>query len=104
MVHSKPMACQLLKQSSWGRQMSVAKNDALKVRIFPNPANQKVNIKLGEYQNATIQFMNIHGQTMIEKFLDVSSASIDISDLPNGMYLVELILEDSRVIKRLIKN
>ncbi len=76
-------------------------NDNLKgtgnFRIYPNPASDKITIELPESQNSTIniQLMNITGekvyQTSISGSEEITVVEISVSDLPGGIYFVQLI-------------
>ena len=57
-----------------------------KVKIYPNPANQKLNIinYLGE-----IEIYNNQGRLLKNTKLTNNSASVDIQDLPDGMYFIK---------------
>ncbi len=65
------------------------------VSIFPNPANDKINIQLPDsWQNKqiTIDVINQLGQAVLSKQQDQASQveSIDVSKLPAGIYNVRL--------------
>jgi hypothetical protein len=67
--------------------------------IFPNPANDKVNIQLPEsYQgkNISIKIINQLGQDIISKqFTNASQVeTINVSNLPTGIYTIRLSKED----------
>ena len=57
------------------------------VRIFPNPADSRLffesNLELDH-----IQVINISGQTIIDKKLHLKRGSIDVKQLPKGIYTV----------------
>jgi len=74
------------------------------VRIFPNPATDKLTIDLGKNENADIQFLNIHGQIIKQESFTNPKTTVDISDLPLGLYLVEINLPNFKLTKRFIKN
>jgi len=84
--------------------VSIHENDYANVQIYPNPANERLNITLGNSASANIKLLNIQGQIMVSKHLDSSNSVLDISNLSNGMYLVEITIGETKLIRRLIKN
>ena len=78
--------------------------------IFPNPATNKVNIKLVDFvgTKAQIQVLNYLGKEMHHLQLDkipVEMITINSSDWANGIYLVQIKLENRPIItKKLVIN
>ena len=68
------------------------------MNVFPNPANEKVNITLDEdFGKATLEIVSTSGQLLKTK--EVSNTlqiDMDVSDLSQGVYLVKL-TADNRV-------
>lgn len=69
--------------------------------LFPNPSRNEVRINLGSnlelYQAA---IYNILGQ----KIKTVTQTVIDVSEAPNGIYLVEIITNKGKAVKKLVKK
>ena len=67
------------------------------ISVFPNPAKNRLNIRFTntEYQNVTIEFTNISGQTVLTKQLSGitknSKEELNISALPSGTYILRLL-------------
>jgi len=57
------------------------------IAIFPNPANENLNIILPENREQRIQIYNAMGM-IIKEFSSTKSTQINIADLPNGLYFV----------------
>lgn len=60
------------------------------LRIYPNPANNLLNIDLTrtEQSEGTLNIINIEGKVVISKQITkVGVLALDISNLPNGIYL-----------------
>lgn len=83
--------------------VSVKENVANSVTIFPNPANQVVNIDLTGYTNATITLFAMDGR-VIDRFQTTSSAltPIQVSHLTNGIYFVEIVSGKTQLTRRLV--
>lgn len=77
-------------------------NDELDSRfgIFPNPAHNILHIEHFK-EVSRIKIMSLEGQILLDKF---PQASIDVSGLKSGIYLLQLTVADSIVIKRFIKK
>ncbi len=63
------------------------------VDAYPNPVNDKINLKVGDQfgEEITIQLFSLEGQE--RKILQISKSdiiNIDISDVPDGFYIVRL--------------
>jgi hypothetical protein len=65
-----------------------------KIQVYPNPASDKIVISTGIDQNVSInvKIYNLIGQQIAEyKNLSLNnSADVQVSGLPNGLYMVEL--------------
>jgi bilirubin oxidase len=70
------------------------------LRIFPNPASSLVYFE-AEKEVVEISFHSIEGKNIVTKFKNPSK-TIDVSNLTDGMYLIEFVLETgSRILKRI---
>lgn len=67
--------------------------------IYPNPATSVLNIYGNHFDK--VEVMNQFGQNFILSFY---SNKIDVSYLPNGIYFIKLINEDSFEIGKFVKN
>lgn len=72
--------------------------------IYPNPANELINILTNSSDNYLVNVKNILGQTLMTKNFN-KNISLDISNYPSGQYLIEIIEQNNRKIsvKKLIK-
>lgn len=68
----------------------VAKNNEFK--IFPNPANQMVNIKINNTDNYTLSIYNIAGKLITKQKIasGKDTISYNVSNLAKGVYIVSL--------------
>lgn len=65
--------------------LSELKNDVLE--IYPNPATDKVNIRLTE--SSTINIMDISGRQVFSGQYEKGDAMVDVSHLTSGVYVVK---------------
>ena len=56
--------------------------------IYPNPASTSITIKGDNFENEEIEIYNMLGQRVIGKSLITNEATVDISNLANGVYMV----------------
>jgi len=78
-------------------------------RLVPNPASTEVNIELifSEALDATISILNAQGQLVYSSQLKNTEKMlfpVNISNLSNGIYLVNLITEKGMITKKLVVN
>ncbi|MBA3649450.1 MAG: T9SS type A sorting domain-containing protein [Chitinophagales bacterium] len=78
---------------------------AAKFYIYPNPATDQLHIEATNIHNATVNILNLFGHVVLkQQFSD--NASIDISNLPKGMYLINIrdekgnVLQTEKVVKQ----
>lgn len=84
--------------------ISTSANDAIisDIRMYPNPAKDMLHIDLGSVNAAHIDILNIHGQTMLSFEVKDSNKSIDISELPGGLYFVQFKIQNETFFKKLM--
>jgi len=76
-------------------------NDA--IIIYPNPANDILNITLTDNQNSTIEIFDLTGQIILTKFAVLKNDAIDISNLQSGIYIVRVSNGDAVLTKKFTK-
>jgi trimeric autotransporter adhesin len=76
--------------------------------IYPNPANQKINLQFNKQLNglATLTIMDITGREVLscEKNISNGIVQVDVSYLTTGMYFLSLKNKDVSIIKKFIKQ
>lgn len=75
------------------------KNDIL---IYPNPANNIITIKMENYANEKVSFVNMLGQNVKTVQLKDIETLIDLSDLASGVYTIKF--ENSKTFRKIVKN
>jgi len=71
------------------------------ISVFPNPATTEVNIVFSSNEKAQIEISNAMGEVIIKK---ENKNKIDISNLPNGLYIISVTQGQTRNIQKLIKQ
>lgn len=79
----------------------VVKNKAF-ASVYPNPANNVVNIKNANFQYEKVTVKNIFGQVVQE--INEYTEQVDISDLPSGVYFINLFSANASLDIKFIKE
>jgi hypothetical protein len=75
--------------------------------VFPNPAHSEIRIKSDKNTigiNMCISIFTLEGQLLTTKSLTELSCAIDISYLPNGIYILKLNNNEKTVVAKLVKE
>jgi hypothetical protein len=61
------------------------------VSLYPNPANEVVTVHLdaADLSTASIQVTDLLGKSLINKPVTNETTKLDVSELPNGYYLIQ---------------
>ena len=71
-----------------------------KLMIYPNPAQQELNISLAGHTIDEVSIYTLTGQQVMR--VRPADGTIDISRLQPGMYIVEAMVENTRIRKKLL--
>lgn len=73
------------------------------IELFPNPCQNELNVRL--QNGSSIFVMNSLGQILIQKSIssEVSVTSIDIHELPDGIYFLQVVNDTRMFMKTFIK-
>jgi len=68
------------------------------LKIYPNPAQNEIQIQSEELAGNTLQLFNIHGKLVKNEFINQSeNARVDIADLDAGIYILQLSNQDQLI-------
>ena len=70
--------------------------------VYPNPATRFITIET-DGKVESIRFVNITGLESMRIDKIKQGEKIDVSSLPTGIYFVEMLIDDVKVVKRLQK-
>ncbi|WP_425076010.1 T9SS type A sorting domain-containing protein [Psychroserpens sp. S379A] len=71
--------------------------------LFPNPANDVLNIKLNNISNANLRVYDIQGKLVIERPIsNEQNLELNVSNLQSGLYFVKLNTSTKEMVKKLI--
>jgi hypothetical protein len=76
------------------------------IEIYPNPANELLNINLGSLDTLTvkIQLVNSIGQIVLSRNAERNQIQLNLSQLENGIYFVKIYTNNESINHKLIKN
>jgi hypothetical protein len=82
---------------------TVIYNESLKndIIIYPNPASKQLNINVSQNEIDEVSIYNLLGQTVITV---KNNNSIDISGLPNGIYIVRVTQGQNKNTQKFVKE
>ncbi len=72
------------------------------ISIYPNPAQDWVQLQTNIDATLQLQFLNSLGQLLIDTHLTAPGIQIDLRAYPKGMYTLRIAQEDAYITKRLI--
>ncbi|AGC76325.1 putative secreted protein (Por secretion system target) [Nonlabens dokdonensis] len=84
---------------------SVEDIDANAFKLYPNPASDNILVSSAEFNITEVAVMDMNGrEVMKNSFQDTHQASLEISSLSSGMYLLRITADQGTVIKKLTKK
>ncbi len=81
---------------------TIAPELAQKIRIFPNPAIDQVQIDLGELKGERIQLFNTIGQQVYQKNISNSIEVLETSSFNRGLYLLQITTDEGTITERVL--
>ena len=70
--------------------------------IYPNPANNTLNIVSYAINIDDIRIINIEGKEIFNTTVNASQARVNTSDLATGLYIIEIKSENNTIKRKLI--
>ena len=76
--------------------------DALETNIYPNPANQSLNIELAKLSDVSVEVIDLTGRTLINKeFNGYNLVELNTTDLKEGMYIINITADGKTTSERI---
>ncbi len=77
--------------------------------MYPNPAHSSITLSLDQLSEKTmVSFTDVLGQELRKITLDSRASTVDytfdISELPNGLYFINVSNNSNQIVKRFVKN
>ncbi|MEW7278309.1 cellulase family glycosylhydrolase [Aquimarina sp. 2201CG1-2-11] len=81
------------------------KSNASNIKVFPNPVDGDiVTISNIEQSKTTLEILDVHGRTIINKLVPDKEISVDVSSLEVGLYLIVIKGRIYKKVTRLLKK
>lgn len=74
-----------------------------KINIYPLPVRDKLTISTEEHLIKKVTLNNVNGSTLIENHDMAKSVTLDVSHLPTGIYIINIVIDDKLYSKKIIK-
>lgn len=86
------------------KAVKVPKLNSFTVKSFPNPVTSQLNIALAQNRaSATYSLNDISGKTWLRGSIS-NNLSVDVNNLPRGVYILQVKLGDKTHHEKVIKN
>jgi hypothetical protein len=72
------------------------------ITIYPNPANEMVQVKLDHFYQATITLLTVDGKICSKETTRDSIWEVDISSTPPGVYFIIAESDNFRTVRKLV--
>lgn len=74
--------------------------------LFPNPAGNKIYIKYNNFENSNIyvEIYDLLGNLLLSQILNKNTASINLQNINNGLYLIKIKTKEGLYVKKFIKK
>jgi len=79
-----------------GEPLDVTQNDLVDIAMYPNPATSVVTLEASQ-EIATIQIMNLLGQTVSIIEVNNTSSTVNVSQLRTGVYIANVLFSNGSV-------
>lgn len=78
---------------------------ALNIRVFPNPTTDELQIELPENEStAKIELIDVHGRVVLSVDGNFKTRTLDLTNLQNGVYFVQIECELGTYSERIVKK
>lgn len=86
--------------------LKITENIFSKLKVYPNPATSQINLSFANnLEKASLKITSILGQTVIEKQnFSGNTLSFDVSNIANGVYIIQIVENTSVINSKFIKQ
>ena len=73
------------------------------MELYPNPAKDLVNLKFNEAVDFKVEISDLLGKVVVnQSFTSKNRISMDVSSLPEGLYMIRVVTDNKTYLDRLI--
>ena len=75
------------------------------ISIYPNPTTHLLTISIANknLKSVTLNLYDMMGQLMVEKRMDNGQLEMDIRDIEQGVYFLEVLMDGQKVVRKVVK-
>lgn len=81
---------------------ALSHSENIECSIYPNPCSDYITVGFQDHQQRIISIFDMSGRKVKTKTLSERIINIDIKDLPEGIYFIEIFNGSRRVVKKII--
>ncbi|RTY95059.1 N-acetylmuramoyl-L-alanine amidase [Flavobacterium sp. GT3R68] len=83
-----------------------AQDENAEITLYPNPTSGIFNLNISNVSDETITYrlFDSTGKVVYESKVESASTSIDINQLPGGIYFISILIGNKEVVKRVVKR
>jgi hypothetical protein len=75
------------------------------ISVFPNPVQDELYLLYPEFQNSVLgEIFSITGQSLMKFYIDNQYKSVNIKELPSGIYFFKCQIDNKCIIRKIIKQ
>jgi len=79
--------------------------NSISVSVYPNPVAEKIKLIMPDGETIyNIKIVNVEGEELRQQEVNGSNPTIDVSTLPNGMYILRILGDKGVKVKKFIKE
>lgn len=82
----------------------INENRIASLRVYPSPANTILTVETDNTQITTLTIMDASGKVISSQSPNTRLVNLDVSNLPSGIYLLNVVSEQGTEVKRFIKQ
>ena len=82
-----------------GIETNYLEND---VSVYPNPASGIINIDIKNVKVQSLKIINVIGEVVYQSASISSKSTVDVSTFAKGIYSIEFIINNTKVVKKLV--
>jgi hypothetical protein len=94
------------QQTNWSKIILEQTNPEFEVSIYPNPFNDIINVQHNSEEDITINIFNPAGMRVFTSVINVTGSiqTVNLEQLPSGVYLIHLLSTKLTYFTKLIKK
>lgn len=84
--------------------LGIERQDVLSFKIYPNPFSDRINLENSRTENLNLTILNSLGQVVRQMKITTNNETIDLSELNDGIYLLRISDQKSKMTTKIIKK